>query len=252
MTTALIPEVIQPGVLYAPSANNLFTIDVGDLPNTDDALIMGGSGGRYKAYQPAILGIHYGWGSGPAAITFWLKPGSVSGTQSGFTSATTLFGVHNQNYANVGSYNSVSITGQDANFAWGVVANTSNVYDRLVALSEWRRTNTASAPGFINQASASTIGAWTFMVFNRPASTGRWALYRDAALSATGATPTAMGVVNWNANLFFSLGAFTFASGPNNPPVDTTIAKLSIHPAEITALEQIDLLDSMLNGPPSP
>jgi hypothetical protein len=257
MPTALIPEVIQPGVLYAPSANNFFSIVAANCPNTDDSLLMSGAGPqRYKAYQPAINGIHYGWGSGTgeAAITFWMKAGSTGGTQSGFNSANTLMGVHNQNYANTGSWSNANLTGLDANIAWGIAANTSVIGDRLMALAEWRRTTTSTDdPGNVNTTGATSTSPipWVFHVWNRT-TTGVWSYWRDAVLNATGGTPVAWGSTPWGADLFFSLGAFSFAAGPNNPPYNTTIAKISIHNAQITNLEQIDLLDSMLNGPPSP
>jgi hypothetical protein len=253
MPTALIPEIIQPGVLYSPSANNFFALNAAALPNTDVGLNMQGAGiQRFKAYQPAILGVHYGWGANAAAITFWQRPSHSGGAAGAYSSTSTIFGVMNQNYANTSSYSNVTNAGQDANMAWVLAGNTATGYDRIHVLTEWRR-GAAGVPGYLNRGSYLTQNVWAFLVYNRAATTGLWSCYTNGVLTNTGPTPVAMGSTPWNADLFFSLGAFSFVSGgPNNPPVDIGLAKLSIHPAELTGLEILDLLDSMNNGPPSP
>lgn len=257
MAAATIPELIQPGSLYVPSPNNTFTVASGVLPNGDDALEVPNTTTDYRAYQPAIDGVHYhSNASDPITIAFWTQ--ALSGTTGGTASNTfqpgaTIMGVMDVN----ADTSTATGSGTTDGLAWGLsfqgnaLATNNNSrrfsYVRCVADtgSAGRRRTHQSTP-------VDAVGVWSFVGLNDIPGTGfEW--YRNGTGAAgAGESAGTPGTPPTLVDPYFALGAYSTASGWGVSDVDRYFGKITIWDRPLTAQEWSDLYDSMMSGPPSP
>lgn len=246
MTTALIPEVIQPGVLYAPSANNQFSVETAGLPNTDDALEIDGTAGVFRAYQPAIAGSHYVTNpASPFCILYWFKCGSAaSGSQSTtLTNSQLHMGVMDPAPAanGINAANNASTTG----FSWAL-SQPNNVqpgpFTVHRAVGATSRSTTYGAArgttykGFAHRWPGTTAPNTVDMQLN--------SLGTNAA--GTVGTPGAL------TSPYFGLGSFPLTGSFSSGQSLIHYAKIALFDYYVSDTELLDLYDSMINGPPSP
>lgn len=256
MAAATIPELIQPGSLYVPSPNNTFTVASGVLPNGDDALEVPNTTTDYRAYQPAIDGIHYhSDASDPITIAFWTQ--ALSGTTGGsatntFQPTTTIMGVMDVNTAT----SAATSTGATDGFAWGLsfqgVGGANDNNSRRYTYSRSVATTGSAGRRRTSQTTVDAVTTWAFVGLNDIPGTGfEW--YRDGT-AATGASesPGTPGTPATLVDPYFALGAYSTVSGWGVSNVDRYFAKFSIWDRPLTAQEWSDLYDSMMSGPPSP
>lgn len=136
MATASLTETIVPGSLFIPDDTPL-SITAAALPDGSAALNSGGAG--WKAYQPAVSGVHYPVNpTDPFTITFWFRPDpvrSATGPGSTFNSNEIIMGVMDLNPAAPGS-TAQGTSWATGGFSWGVTFSATNrrnmVYHRAV------------------------------------------------------------------------------------------------------------------------
>lgn len=253
MTTALIPEVIQPGVLYSPNSDNFFTLETTDvLPNTDEALNITAAtnSDTFRAYQPAIAGIHY-----PAAITdpfsvlFWYRSNAGLGSPaSGLRTNQIFMGVMDATAPVLGG-NTSSTTGMRWLLSLGTNSSSMRQFTMHIAVGATSRAYLTG--GEI----VPTTTDWSGVALRSPGSPGSpngvdFSLNTIATTLSAGAAGTPGAVVN----PYFSLGPFSRIAGWGSPYASTImrIAKIALFNYAVTNAEILDLNDSMMNGPPSP
>lgn len=255
MATALIPEVIQPGALYSPSIYNQFSISSGTLPNTDDALFIAATAGRFQAYQPAISGIHYkAVDTDSISVLFWLyhnDPSTAVSSTGTLRSTEIIMIVHDATQLSSND----TTTEPTVGFRWGISMASVNM----------RSLNFQYAVGASSRASA-TMGNNNVVALNFVGGTWHGAAFRYGAVGAspsiydfalnsktagvgagTAGTPGAL------SSPYFSLGPFAVSTGWDSYDAsDFNLTKIAIFNRLVTDAELLDLLDSMNNGPPSP
>lgn len=252
MATALIPEVIQPGVLYAPSVTNRFSAPFATaMPNTDVGMqVLGAAGGgAYRAYQPAISGIHYpAAGVDPFCLLFWQY--STGGNSSATTTLAPLATIVSVMDATASSSNT-GLVSSTVGFRWWLggtnVPNFPRAYKWQVAVGASSRAGVAQ--NNFNIANS----AWTSMAFRKDASAvptiDDFALNSISAGGASAGTPGTPGAVT---SPYFALGPYSLTAGWGSDQQNRVLAKISLFDYFVTNAELLDLLDSMTNGPPSP
>ena len=249
MATALIPEVIQPGVLYSPSNHNQFSVMTSQLPNTDPGLRIRGDLGRFRAYQPAISGIHY-----PALATdewtilywYYFITGAGSGT-SAILPAQMIACV--QDAAPVGGAVGSSLA-STSGFAWGISLSNAGQPGTVTI----HRAMQTSRRELVLSQNLGTAGTWGQGLVFRSPGTNAGPEFVDFELNSKATsfiaqTPSTLGPL---VSPFFSLGAMSLQSGWGSADFDIRIAKFALFNYYITDAELLDLQDSMANGPASP
>jgi hypothetical protein len=250
VATALIPEVVQPGVLYVPNANNFFTVASGTMPNTDDALICDGTAGSFRAYQPAIADIHY-----PAtptqdfSILFWgWSPVGTTGasSNSSFSPNATMMCCTDPTLTGAVQTAAASTTA----FRWGMcpssTASATTVWNFHVACAASERWSVSGSTNTANSWKGIAIrhdqaGAPTVMTMHD------FALNLLSSDTGTVGTPGAVTAPN------FAIGPYSQLTLHRSYSYIIRLAKIAIFPtAYVTNTDLLDLLDSMTNGPPSP
>lgn len=256
MASALIPELVQPGNLFAPSVTNRFSIS-GTWTNTDPKMLVSNSSGRFRAYQPAISGVHYPANpTDPYSILYLGGPGYEGSPYTyDFRPGSTLMQVAT---ASATTASTAMPTFDSSMLRWGIAVPRRN------------SGGTAFSPNY--QGIYSMVGATSvcYAHFNMGTSsplsrafrydgTGLavqtlhdFALNTWAPVASTHGSVTAFSSIS---NPYFSLGAFPLSAnwGSQLGLYDFPLGKIALFMGYyVDDAELLDLLDSMNNGPPSP
>lgn len=249
MATATIPELIQPGTLYTPD-DSAVSVASGYCPNGDDALLIDGSIANFRAYQPAIAGVHYlASPSDDYAIVLWLhQNGTGTGTGNSIATTQTLAGVMDINVAAIGGSRttSSSTTGVAMLFGIGAVAPAGTPINLHLSVGA-----ASSRYVRISNSGGNPPNAFNQYVFNCGAST-RGAYFNGVNTSVTAEGAGTPGTPGALTDPYFAIGPYSTVSDWAFPTRAIRIAKFSIFNRVLTPTEMSDLYTSMTLGPPSP
>ena len=249
MATALIPEVIQPGVLYAPSAFNFFSIASAVMPNTDDGLDCDGATGNFRAYQPAIADIHYPvTPSQDHSLCFWSWQPSVGGGSSSTNTrpGDTIMAITDATLASTAQTSATSTAGFRLWIGPSTAPGTSAWVFHIAATATGRAAaifltgNSLAWKSTAIRHSASLFGSSNWVVHD-------FQLNLQATATISPVTPAAVTSPN------FSIGPYSQIAGWDAYNAQVRLAKIAIFPTYcLTNADLLDLYDSMTSGPPSP
>lgn len=246
MATATIPELIQPGVLYTPD-DTAVSINSGYLPNTDDALTITSNVVDFRAYQPAVDGIHYHSDpAAPSTLLFWYAntQSDVTGTDA-LNRGSIIMGVMDVNFTVASAITTGMAT---AGYAWAMglksSANGSLIMFRAVGAASSRfKSGTGLATNVLSQRAFLDDGGTSFnLKYN--------GVNVDGGSSGLG-TPGTPGALT---DPYFGIGPYATTTGMRFPSAASPhqIAKIALFNRVLTDAELSDLYTSMTLGPPSP
>lgn len=250
MATVLIPEVIEPGVLYAPDANNFFSINSAALPNGDNELACDGASGNFRAFQPAIAGVHYPADpNDPFTVAFVLNLGTPEGLGSAsrlLSNREVIMGVWGPT-ASASNQNDSTSTDQ---FAWAITHQESGTsrYNNLV----YHRAVGASSRAYVGMQFGSS--GRRLVVVRDPGGGVAPTMHFDGL--STGGTTSGGGTVGTPGTLTdpcFCIGPYPLTTGwRSSTDGNLALSKVALFNRLLTDQEVLDLYDSLINGPPSP
>lgn len=269
MANFTIPELIIPGALYVPDANNFFEIESASLPNGDDALVVRGDVNRdYKALQLAPTLSPNAFKDRQAvawAMSFWIwLPNLTIAASGSYRSDQILFSVMSRianNAANGGEFHLqtpndyANSNGLTAEIEWAVCrySNASGVagcHLGFVRQTDQRNSTPGLSGGQSSIWSTSlTPNTWTQIIINIPspfrtAPTGY--VNNGAVVNGSQSSGGFSAVIpEPTKNRYLCIGSYSDGTNLNGADGLWKIAKLRFHSRVLDAADRSTLYNAM-------